>query len=66
MIINFILARDEAYWREKLATVISERDAVIVQRDKLHERNDELEKENFDYLEELIRNANKIRGILDK
>ena len=25
-----------------------------------------LEKENFDYLEELIRNANKIRGILDK
>ena len=27
---------------------------------------DWLEKENFDYLEELIRNANKIRGILDK
>ena len=25
-----------------------------------------LEKENFDYLEELITNANKIRGILDK
>ena len=25
-----------------------------------------LEKENFDYLEELIVNANKIRGILDK
>ena len=25
-----------------------------------------LEKENFDYLEELIRNANKIRGILEK
>lgn len=25
-----------------------------------------LEKENFEYLEELIRNANKIRGILDK